>query len=573
MSGPEPKFQAVCALPMEVYDREGGRLWLPAECHLVPTDATKKPPLHLALALDDEQTPGIVTADELTQDYGAPEWNINRSESCEWRQNPPFMQLARLFTDELTSTCWMSCLQHDKQGNHDAEEFRKFATNPLILTNLSDPQIEAIKAMAVDISEHGYDNTIRGKGNAIVSGINHFLQTQGANPNANECPIVTEVTYIPKVPHLRIPSSLNNAVENWSAVFQTPKTAAVYALRNSKKGMETFEPNPRNPHSTKMGHLAALNRGRRGETFTYSSGKYEEMSGSAQLFSMWQPQLEGIFEKAGLPGWMSVLPIIESRMIASAGAGKAAEGHSAVGYYQFLPNVAGDFGLKTTAEVDERMNIIFAAQAAAAKIAREKAMILKPNFVPGLEISDYWANLLVIAAFHTGTGNLHAALLLAHKALLDTRKQAKIENVVEKMYTTDFKAAGFGEDSRDYLPQFFVAMNMVYRELAPDLRLSSQKIAIVSLTATEDIPWHDLAVDGAMGSSVLNNQFGTLDSNGDQHTENTYLRGRSRFLIPLYAAEDLKNWLDQNGYATRENVMIEAVPVSTEGTTTARIAP
>ena len=107
------------------------------------------------------------------------------------------------------------------------------------------------------------------------------------------------------------------------------------------------------------------------------------------------PKAEKIFTEYALPTELQMLPALESNFhsdaVSSAGA---------VGYWQFMSELARDYGLKT-GKVDERKNFT-KSTIAAAKFFRDQL--------------DYFDDdlLLAVAAFNCGTGGVRSAIKKAN---------------------------------------------------------------------------------------------------------------------------------------------------------------
>ncbi|MDO8643868.1 MAG: hypothetical protein Q7S00_02735, partial [bacterium] len=204
--GSDPSIR--CTLPIQVWDNDKLITDLKAQCDIdlnVVPEGDFLRSSGLSIALGDAETPGIVTDFELTAHslYGE---GINRSETCFLRHDPPFMRLARSFTDQLTDSCLIWCVP-DKEIHHNAEVFYGYLTNPLVLGNLNDAQIRELRGMAEEIHEQGNDDEIKKYGERMIAGIEEYLSTH--TPSAEmECPLNTTINYQRGYVKLSVPPAL-----------------------------------------------------------------------------------------------------------------------------------------------------------------------------------------------------------------------------------------------------------------------------------------------------------------------------------------------------------------------------
>ena len=100
------------------------------------------------------------------------------------------------------------------------------------------------------------------------------------------------------------------------------------------------------------------------------------------------PQATAIFDKYDVPDELQMLPALESNF-----NGNAVSRAGAVGYWQFMSELAGEYGLRTSGKYDERKNFT-KSTIAAAKFFRDQI--------------DYFDGdmLLAVAAYNCGPGRV-----------------------------------------------------------------------------------------------------------------------------------------------------------------------
>jgi membrane-bound lytic murein transglycosylase D len=110
------------------------------------------------------------------------------------------------------------------------------------------------------------------------------------------------------------------------------------------------------------------------------------------------PKAANIFDKYDVPDELQVLPALESNFnsnaVSSAGA---------VGYWQFMEELAGEYGLNTNGKNDERKNFS-KSTIAAAKFFRSQLKFFNDDL------------LLTVAAFNCGQGGVSKALKKSSKS-------------------------------------------------------------------------------------------------------------------------------------------------------------
>jgi len=113
------------------------------------------------------------------------------------------------------------------------------------------------------------------------------------------------------------------------------------------------------------------------------------------------PKVLHIFDKYDVPYVFQILPALESNFNANA-----VSNAGAVGYWQFMSELAGEYGLHTSSKNDERKNFS-KSTTAAAKFFRDQL--------------DFFNNdiLLTVAAFNCGQGRVLSALKKSEKTDAD----------------------------------------------------------------------------------------------------------------------------------------------------------
>lgn len=106
----------------------------------------------------------------------------------------------------------------------------------------------------------------------------------------------------------------------------------------------------------------------------------------------YMPVARSIFDKYGVPHELQVLPALESNFSANA-----VSPVGAIGYWQFMPELARDYGLKIGGKYDERKNFR-KSTVAAAKFFRDQLKVYNNDV------------LLVVAAYNCGTGRVNYAI-------------------------------------------------------------------------------------------------------------------------------------------------------------------
>jgi membrane-bound lytic murein transglycosylase D len=113
------------------------------------------------------------------------------------------------------------------------------------------------------------------------------------------------------------------------------------------------------------------------------------------------PQAVVIFDKYNVPDELQMLPALESNF-----NGNAVSRAGAVGYWQFMSELAEDYGLNTKGKYDERKNFA-KSTTAAAKYFRDQLRYFKGDL------------LLCVASYNCGTGRVLSDIKKTGKANAD----------------------------------------------------------------------------------------------------------------------------------------------------------
>jgi membrane-bound lytic murein transglycosylase D len=123
----------------------------------------------------------------------------------------------------------------------------------------------------------------------------------------------------------------------------------------------------------------------------YMEENWDELQGIRSWGQPYFNLIENILSQYGLPKELKYLAVIESNLKAGAVSKVGAKGP-----WQLMPQTARDLGLKVNRNLDERKNYT--------KSTRAAALYLRDLYK---ELGDW---LLVIAAYNTGTANVHRAI-------------------------------------------------------------------------------------------------------------------------------------------------------------------
>lgn len=134
----------------------------------------------------------------------------------------------------------------------------------------------------------------------------------------------------------------------------------------------------------------------RDESKEYISGYLKRQRDYVKLMfrrgEKYMPKARNIFDRYGVPHEFQVLPALESNFKASA-----ISPAGAAGFWQLMPELAKDYGLRVDETVDERMNF-HKSTVAASRFIRDQLKIYDND------------PLLVVAAYNAGPGRVNFAI-------------------------------------------------------------------------------------------------------------------------------------------------------------------
>ena len=136
-------------------------------------------------------------------------------------------------------------------------------------------------------------------------------------------------------------------------------------------------------------------------TQKYGNTKREYITRMYQKGKKYFPKVVSVFKKYDLPQELKVLVALESGFDANA-----VSSAGAVGYWQMMGEAATDYGLKFSANNDDRKNFSKSTQAAA-KYFRDGAKLYNNDI------------LLMVASYNCGNGNVRKALRKSGKTNAD----------------------------------------------------------------------------------------------------------------------------------------------------------
>lgn len=175
------------------------------------------------------------------------------------------------------------------------------------------------------------------------------------------------------------------------------------------------------------------------------------------------PTAIDIFEQEGTDPWYAQTILL----IESPGKTQGTSYAGARGAFQLMPSVARSQGLVVTQSRDDRTDLRLSATAAARFIRKvcvaEARRLLNRHSVP-FDESDLWFRLFVMHIYHSGAGNLSAAL----NAMQPTEGGM---DFIRKLWRTE--AAGFKNESQNYSQVALAAMVNFDRLLNSETDLST----------------------------------------------------------------------------------------------------
>lgn len=510
--------------------------------------------LSLANALQEPLSPLILDEAEVVKD--------NLQAFCKLRSDPPLMQRARYLADSAAP--FLGCFREKscRAETEAARELLQYIQNRVVLENLPPDAVEELLTLAKKIAGGRRNEERQELGRAMAAELKAFKKS--SRPPFMECPEKYLTGYNPPSEKLYVIPGMETLIAHWRAVYFGGEGAVIFAARNSKAGLSMIDLFPSDPFDRRGLELARITfRGNvsgeltqrnnavseNGERFLYSRGKYAEIYYGAVAYSEWQPHLENCFVQQGLPADLAKIAIVESRMDFNAIARQS----GATGPYQFLPETAKAYGLTVTDEVDERRNPVFAAQAAAALLRQAKTAILSEGFVPGVRFSTETADILSTSAYHAGIGNLRRGLREAGKELENA------EEIITDLFTGNLRVGGFRDDSKDYPPQLYPAVEAV-AQLPPDQRLRPLKLVAVHLDLKKGVmvPLMEMTRMLSYRDFIhINPQY---DWDGSLTKKPMASIGlKARFLMLEADVSRLKAWLVRNDYAAEEEIKITSL--------------
>ncbi|MBI5299054.1 MAG: transglycosylase SLT domain-containing protein [Deltaproteobacteria bacterium] len=533
------KATSACRLPITIEDM--------VKATVISLDQAS-PPFHVSLdgvedpqdhskldeALHDESSPGVLDTTELAREPSLRAF-------CSLREDPPLMQRARYLA-----------------GNPG--EFLEYVQNRNVLENLPPNAIEELQELAQKMGGVG------------LAELEAFKNSPRAPFVA--CPEKYITDYKPVSEPLYVIPGLEKLIAYWRAVDFGSDGTVVFAGRDSKEGISTTDFFPTDPFDIRAlrlarvtfqknvdARLAELNKAvpKNGERFLRKRGEYPSIYRGAILYSEWQPHLEKKFTDRGLPAHLAKIAIVESRMSIYDRSND-----NAVGPYQFKEAIGKHYGLRIDAEIDERLNPVFAAEAAARLLQEAKRGILSEGFVPDTHFDDRLADILSTSAYHAGIDNLRTALREAKLKAQNPSQPVTPEMIAAYPFASPLRIKKFRDDSKDYPPQLYPAVEAVDR-LPSEMRLPVRKLVTVSLNLKQnvEIPLFEMLAQLSYRDFInINSQYdwdgsrtgNPIDTMTLKMAENP--KHQTRFLLLEADVSRLKSWLIQNGYVTEDQIKI-----------------
>ncbi len=518
-------------------------------------------------ALSDSCSPGLVDDAEYLAAFHGREMTREFREPIVGR----LFQLAEATEDWCLLPEWASSCGEDRR--EAAQEFLTFLTRPCLLAALSHKSKKELLPIARKMAENEDDPKISRMGRAAVDLLALYSNKDSA---PFQFPFSGDIMYVGAAYALRTMPGMEGPSDYWRAVYSHPRETTIFSPRFSKRSVEKqdnsaflAEQRAQNKSdisikfntdhriqayqdelNAKLGCTSSKDEqrftngwrceaGRDVDYYTYMQGKREEIRAAAARYSRWRPHLEAIFLKHGLPPYLASIAVIESKMRTDI----VAPGSGAAGPYQIMPKMGPEYGLTIDKErgIDERRNVIYAAEAAAKILKQARRAILGEGFVPGLDIDEGLANIMSTSAYHAGVGNLRRAMRKAKKALEKQRAEAAgekkagpdpvtAEKVFSFMLSSKFTYRRYRHDSKDYPPQLYAAMEAVDRIKFKEMELVEQMVDVSISNFKKPVSLAQIAaltVSGAERLRELNPQF---DEAGFDRVIKA--GGSVRFLLP-----------------------------------------
>ncbi|GEM_PF-5136068 len=272
-------------------------------------------------------------------------------------------------------------------------------------------------------------------------------------------------------------------------------------------------------------------------------------------YTAWRQHLEEIFARQGLPPYLARLSVVESLMNPYADSSVLKKNkkdktstwtNGAVGYYQFVSEIATRFGLYLSSEeerpkeIDERRNILLSGLAAADYLAHE-IQLFKRRYPD----ADDLAYLMSTSLFQAGASKFNAAMK-ASKKLLEKqgKKDASLEEIFTHALSMSHAVKGFRSNSKDYPPQLYAAVHLG-NSLTHSQILPTKDVELITLENPSSVKLKDLVqylnIDRItffdLNPQYLASKFDELSlGNGYNHV---------RFLVPQGIGDHLEEALKQ----------------------------
>ncbi|MBI1910099.1 MAG: hypothetical protein HYS22_08025 [Deltaproteobacteria bacterium] len=354
------------------------------------------------------------------------------------------------------------------------------------------------------------------------------------------------------------------------------------------------------------------------EGYNYLSGREADITAAATRFSAWQVYLEVIFEEAfrgALPDdklpdsrHLAKLAIIESEAQANP---PPPNGSCATGPYQIVvfdekkrgrrryneycrlefkdPKFRYGLEINQRKGIDERRNFIFSGQAAARILRQGFDAVVQDGYIrKGVGFDRSQALWVSTSTYHAGIGTLRIGL----RGALDDMIRKKEEELARKedgnngaagkkgrskkrqkpppiplptaadvfkhLFTSPLRVARFRDDSKDYPPQLWPAIEAA-ESLDAGKRLPFPLLVVVELAQiSQPIPFQEMVDQlSRNGFQPYNPQYDEKQfyTSGNSNGQAT-LEKRARFLLRQGDVKRLTGWLVGNNYVSRDQIRI-----------------